>query len=283
MNYRHIYHAGNIGDVLKHATLCYIIEYLKKKPGAFRVIDTHAGLGKYDLSSTEAQKTGEWRDGIGRVLTAQIPSHLTPILAPWLDVVHALNADSKSITQYPGSPELARRLLREQDRLTLTELHPQDFEALAALYAGDIQVKTINLDGFNAIRSFVPPKEKRGLVLVDPAFEERDEYARMATSLYKGWRRWGNGVYMAWYPVKDRALVNLFYKSMEESGIRRILIAELASSKSSKEGAMKASGLMIINPPYLLKETLEQLLPWLSTTLGQGFGASWRVRELVGE
>src|SRR5690606_35218897 len=175
MNYRHAYHAGNFADVVKHLLLTRIIEYLKRKPGAFRVIDTHAGTGLYDLSSEEAQKTGEWRTGIGRLLDAALPDEAAALAAPYLDAVRAFNV-GHPFRYYPGSPVLTKHLLRGADRLTAIELHPEDCFALRTRFAGDWQVRVIELDGWLAMGAQVPPKEKRGLVVVDPPFEKEGEF-----------------------------------------------------------------------------------------------------------
>jgi 23S rRNA (adenine2030-N6)-methyltransferase len=169
MNYRHAFHAGNFGDVVKHAVLALLIERLKEKDTAFRVIDTHAGAGMYDLTAGAAERTQEWREGIGRLWHRELPERLQPLLAPYLKAVAAFN-ESGRLARYPGSPWIARHLLRRQDRLTAVELHPDDGKALAAAFAGDIQVRTVILDGWLALGSFVPPKERRGLVLVDPGY-----------------------------------------------------------------------------------------------------------------
>ena len=183
MNYRHAFHAGNFADVMKHATLALLIERLKAKETAFRVIDTHAGPGLYDLTADQATRTGEWRQGIGRVWGKELDPELATLLAPYLGAVAAANDGSAALTRYPGSPWIARHLFRRQDRLTAVELHPEDGEALSALFAGDIQVRTIALDGWLALGAFVPPKERRGIVFVDPPYEERDDFETLLDSV----------------------------------------------------------------------------------------------------
>jgi len=178
VNYRHAFHAGNFADVVKHAVLALLIERLKTKETAFRVIDTHAGAGFYDLTADQAQRTGEWEGGIGRLYGRALDPPLAALLAPYLDAVAAAN-DGGPLRFYPGSPSIVRHLLRRQDRLTAVELHPEDFASLSARFAGDVKVKTIALDGWLALGSFVPPKERRGLVLIDPPFEEKDEFDRL--------------------------------------------------------------------------------------------------------
>lgn len=282
MNYRHAYHAGNFADVLKHAVLAAILTYLKDKETAFRVIDSHAGIGLYDLAGTEAGKTGEWRDGIARVLDGTPPAAAAAMLAPYLDVVRDLNPDGE-LARYPGSPEIARRLLRKQDRLTLVELHPEDHAVLAARYEGDHQVKVIELDAWLALKSFVPPKEKRGLVLIDPAFEDTHEYVNLASALFKAQRRWANGIYAAWYPIKGQNQIRQFYQMMVDTGIRRILRVEMQVGRAAADAPMKACGLLIINPPWTLEKGLKATLPWLTQTLSQGTGARHLVDWLVPE
>lgn len=282
MNYRHAYHAGNFADVLKHAVLAAIIDYLKDKDAAFRIIDSHSGIGVYDLDSEEAQKTGEWREGIARLLVADPPEPVAAVLAPYLDIIRALNPDGP-LTRYPGSPEIARRLARKQDRLTLVELHPEDHATLAARYGGDHQVKLIELDAWLALKSFVPPKEKRGVVLIDPAFEDTDEYVHLASALFKAQRRWSTGIYAAWYPIKSQTTINHFYKMMVDTGIRRILRIELNVGRASTNGPMKSCGMLIINPPWTLEKSLRTALPWLTKTLAQGSGARHFMDWLVPE
>ena len=217
MNYRHSYHAGNSADVLKHAVLARIIAYLQRKDQAFRVIDTHAGIGSYDLSSTEAQKTGEWRDGVGRVMAAQLSPDLAAFLAPWLETVKALNPEG-GLRHYPGSPRLTRLLLRKQDRLTAIELHPDDSRQLRALFEGDYQVRVIELDGWLALGGHLPPKEKRGLVLIDPPFELDGEFDRMIDGLARATRRFPGGTYLLWHPIKAGSPLAGFDKKLVALG-----------------------------------------------------------------
>ncbi|HLP66492.1 MAG TPA: 23S rRNA (adenine(2030)-N(6))-methyltransferase RlmJ, partial [Rhizobium sp.] len=214
MNYRHIYHAGNFADVLKHAVLARLIVYLQQKDKAFRVLDTHAGIGLYDFSSGEAQKTGEWRDGIGRLMEADLPDNVSALLAPYLDAIRALNPKGP-ITLYPGSPKLARMLFRAQDRLSAMELHPDDSRALARLFEGDYQVRVTELDGWLALGAHLPPKEKRGIVLVDPPFEAEGEYERLVDGLAKAYRRFATGTYCLWYPIKKGAPIAEFHEALK--------------------------------------------------------------------
>ena len=282
MNYRHAYHAGNIGDVLKHVVLARVIAYFQRKDKAFRILDTHAGIGLYDLNSQEMQKTGEWQLGIGKVLEADIPPQIAELLAPWLTAVRALN-DGDALKVYPGSPMVARQLMRKQDRLTLTELHPADFKTLAERFAGDHQVKTIHLDGWLAMGSFLPPKEKRGLVLIDPAFEVTDEFSRMTDAVVKAYRKWPGGTYALWYPMKDVRAIRRMHGDFDEAGLRDVLSLDLNVGKSGPDTRMLGSGMTLINAPFTLAEEMRLVLPWLCDVLHQGPGTSWNVTQLIGE
>jgi 23S rRNA (adenine2030-N6)-methyltransferase len=281
MNYRHIYHAGNFADVFKHAVLARLIEYLKRKDAAFRVIDTHAGIGLYDLSSPEAAKTGEWIEGAGRLIAADLPREAATLLEPWLSVVK-IYIDGGRLTAYPGSPTLTRHLVRKQDRLSLCELHPADHAKLAGQFAGDYQVRVMHLDGWLVPGAHLPPKEKRGLVLIDPPFEQPDEFSRMADALEKGVARWPGGMFALWYPLKNDAAVGEFIEALEGSGIGRLMRAELWV-RGAEAGGFRGSGLIIRNAPFTLAGELGTMLPALSSVLAQGPGAGWRVETLTGE
>lgn len=282
MNYRHAYHAGNIGDVLKHVVLARLITYFQRKDKAFRILDTHAGIGRYDLASKETQKTGEWQQGIGMVLDADMPDAVAELLAPYLQVIRELN-QSSDLTIYPGSPVVARNLMRKIDRLTLTELHPADFKTLSEGFAGDHQVKTIHLDGWLAMGSFLPPKEKRGFVLIDPAYEVTDEFERMTQAVIKGWKKWQAGTFALWYPMKDLKAIRDMHQDFEEAGIRDVLTLVLNVGKSGPDTRMLGSGMTLINPPFTLANDMQTILPWLADVLHQGPGAGWTVEQIVGE
>lgn len=284
MNYDHAYHAGNFADVVKHALVVRIVEYLKRKDKPFRVIDTHAGSGLYDLTAERAQKTGEWRAGIGRLVERQgdLPAAVRSLLAPYLDCIADLNPGG-GITVYPGSPVLVRRLLRGRDRLTAIELHPDAAFELKNRFAGDFTTRVIELDGWLALGAHVPPKEKRGLVLVDPPFEIDDEFGRILDGLRTAHRRWPGGVYAFWYPVKDRQEVQRFREELATLGIPRILDATLTTRAPLHYPRLDGTGMVIVNPPYLIEDELRLLLPVLADVLAQDEGAAWSVDWLAGE
>ena len=282
MNYRHIYHAGNFADVLKHAVLARLIRYAQKKDKAFRVLDTHAGIGLYDLSSEEAQKTGEWRDGIGRLMEADLPAGVSELLEPYLAVVRELNRDGP-LKLYPGSPKLARMLFRPQDRLSAMELHPEDCNRLYNLFEGDFQVRVTELDGWLALGAHLPPKEKRGIILVDPPFEEEGEYKRLVKGLAGAYRCFPGGTYCLWYPVKKGAPVKAFHEELQGLEIPKMLCAELIVKSDRETTGLTGSGLIVVNPPFTLKDELHALLPVLKTVLAQDRFASQRAFWLQGE
>lgn len=282
MNYRHIYHAGNFADVLKHAVLARLVVYMQQKDKAFRVLDTHAGIGIYDLSSEEAQKTGEWQDGIGRLLEAELSPKAKALLSPYLDAVRELNPKGP-VTVYPGSPKLARMLFRPQDRLSAMELHPDDYRALARLFEGDFQARVTELDGWLALGAHLPPKEKRGIVLVDPPFEKDGEYLRIADGLAKAYRRFATGTYCLWYPIKKGAPIEEFHQALQALEIPKMLCAELLVRSDRDITGLTGSGLVIVNPPFTLKDELHTLLPELKRILGVDRYASQRCFWLRGE
>jgi 23S rRNA (adenine2030-N6)-methyltransferase len=274
MNYRHAYHAGSFADVLKHAVLCRVLEHLREKPAAFRVIDTHAGAGVYDLAGPEAGKTGEWRDGIGRLLGAPLARQARELLRPYLDAVTARNPGA-TLTSYPGSPALAQALMRRQDRLLACELEPNAAAALARQLRGDARAKAITLDGWTALAAFVPPKERRGVVVVDPPFEQPDDFSRLAQGLAAAHRKWATGSYVLWYPVKDSAEVSAFVRKIARLRIGKTLRAELIVSSATDSPGLRGCGLILVNPPWKLHQDLQILLPALSAVLARdGRGAT---------
>lgn len=281
MNYRHIYHAGNFADVLKHAVLARLVRYQQNKDKAFRVLDTHAGIGLYDLSSEEAQKTGEWQTGIGKLMQAELAAPVADLLEPYLSAVRELNPDG-GVKLYPGSPKLTRLLLRPQDRLSAMELHPDDARALSRQFEGDFQVRVTELDGWLALGAHLPPKEKRGLILVDPPFEIAGEYERLVDGLAKAYRRFATGTYCLWYPIKKGAPIKDFHEQLQALEIPKMLCAEL-SVRSDREDGLSGSGLIIVNPPFTLKDELHTLLPVLKTIMAQDRYASQRAFWLRGE
>jgi 23S rRNA (adenine2030-N6)-methyltransferase len=282
VNYRHAFHAGSFADVLKHAVLCRILDYLRTKDAPFRVIDTHAGAGLYDLTGPEASRGGEWQDGIARLLAADVPQKAVTLLAPYLDVIGALN-ERGELKVYPGSPAIVRAWLRPDDRLIACELEPKAAVALASNLRGDTRIKTLEIDGWTALSAYVPPPERRGLVLVDPPFERDDDFYQLAKGLGVAHRKWATGIYALWYPIKGRPEPDAFAKSLTKLGIRKILRAELTVSPLSDPSRLNGSGLIVINPPWTLEDELKTLLPVLAGILGRDGGGGFRVDWLARE
>ncbi len=279
MNYRHAYHAGNFGDVLKHAVLASIITYLKRKPQPFRVIDVHAGIGRYDLKGIEAGKTGEWQGGIGRLLggdTVAIPERVAAILAPYLESVRALNQPGQ-IDIYPGSPLVARLLMRPEDRLVVNELHPDDRALLEAELSRDKSVKVMGLDAWVAIKALLPPPERRGILLIDPPYEHPDEMTRAVAAIDDVTKRFATGMLMLWYPIKVSGEHRALHEAIAERKSLKALIAEVAIRPEVEARGLNGSGLLVVNPPWTLREELEVLLPFLAEHLAQRPGGGYRL------
>jgi 23S rRNA (adenine2030-N6)-methyltransferase len=276
MNYRHSYHAGNFADVMKHAALTGVTRYLQKKDGGFAVIDTHGGRGLYDLTCAEAHRTGEATDGIGRL---QAASAATPMLEDYLTQVRSFGDGV-----YPGSPLLAARLLRTQDRLVAIEKHPEEFESLRAALRPYSQVQALQGDGYARLSALLPPRERRGVVLIDPPYEDAQEYQAGAAALRNALTRFATGIYLIWYPLKDRADVDGFHGELAASGARKILTAELdlGAHEGDDGERLHACGLAAINPPFGFAAQFSAALEELVRVLGRGDAASQHTQWLLG-
>lgn len=281
MNYRHAFHAGNFADVFKHVLLALLLDYLKRKDAPFRYIDTHAGTGATDLSSDEAQRTGEWIDGVGRLAGARWPADVARSLAPYLAAIGRLDEGRPLV--YPGSPRVAQALMRPQDRASVCELHPEDARLLKRHVGRDERFRVYAEDGYAALNKLTPPPERRGLVLIDPPFEARDEFAAMEEAFVRAWRKWPTGVYALWYPVKDLRAVRVFTTRLKERAIPRMLRLELTVEAIRTEGPLAATGLIVVNPPYVLEAQARRLLPELARLLARGPGAGVHIEVLAGE
>ncbi|WP_062116087.1 23S rRNA (adenine(2030)-N(6))-methyltransferase RlmJ [Aureimonas sp. AU40] len=280
MNYRHAFHAGNFADVVKHALFCRLIGYLQRKEKPFRVMDTHAGRGLYDLDADEARRTGEAVEGIDRLVAS--PAWDDPLLAEYRAAVEAARARFGTDT-YPGSPLIARQLLRRQDRLSAYELHPVDAGALGELFAGDSHVKAIELDGWLALGAHVPPKEKRGIVLIDPPFERTDEIETIVEQLARAHARWPGGVYAVWYPIKRPAQHRRFHDLLRESGIPNIVAADFRREPHTAEERLVGTGLVVVNPPYTFAAEAEAIFALLQPVLTLSPGAECGIHVLAEE
>jgi 23S rRNA (adenine2030-N6)-methyltransferase len=266
MNYRHAFHAGNFADVHKHSVLARILLHLRLKAAAFRVIDTHAGAGSYDLFGSEASRGGEWHNGIERIWQAPPPGVAEAFLEPYLETVAAFNPDGK-LRIYPGSPLIAAHMLRRQDRLIACEAEPTAAAALARALHGDARAKALSIDGWMAFNAYVPPRERRGLVIVDPPFEDAGDFARLSDTLAAACRKWPTGGYLLWYPIKERDAADALARRFRKLAIPNILRSELMLGTPRPQAGLVGSGLIAVNPPFTLERDLRNFLPVLAATL----------------
>ena len=281
MNYRHAFHAGGFADVIKHIVLVRTLLYLHEKPAAFRVIDTHAGAGLYDLKSQEAARGGEWLTGIARIMQAQFSGAAVPLIKPYLDIVSAFNPQG-GIEAYPGSPLIARALLRPQDRLTACEVEAGARKHLIDALRRDAQAKVVDLDGWVGLLAFVPPRERRGLVLIDPPFEDKDEFERLSDRFASAFAKWPTGIYLLWYPAKSRRASDDLARRVAQAtaGAKpagKCLRLEFSVAPQAPGSPLASTGVLIVNPPWTLHGELKTLLPELERPLGQGGAARFRL------
>jgi 23S rRNA (adenine2030-N6)-methyltransferase len=307
MNYQHAFHAGNFADVHKHVVLVRILEYLRQKTQPFRVIDTHAGCGRYDLFGPQAERAQEWKNGIGRIFAAlrtntyrqEVAREIAAqtLLAPYLDVVAALNPDSDlrdsdpadsdsrdgNLRFYPGSPLLALALMRPQDRLIACELELRAAASLKAVLQGEPRAKVLALDGWTALNANVPPKERRGLVLVDPPYEENADFLRLSSVFAQAHRKWPTGIYLLWYPIKERDAVDALARRLRKLMVPKILRCEILLDTPRADAGLIGSGLVVVNPPYTLQDELRIIVPELGNLLRGNvtYRVDWLAQEAV--
>jgi 23S rRNA (adenine2030-N6)-methyltransferase len=266
MNYRHGYHAGNFADVIKHIALIAILLHLRKKDAAFAVVDSHAGRGEYDLTASEAGKTGEAEAGIGRLgddFSGSVPDALATYLT--------LARESKSF--YPGSPLIAAKLLRLQDRLTAIEKHPEEFAALKETLAPFRNAQAEQDDGYRRTVKLLPPPPRRGLVLLDPPFEAPDEFSSLAQTVREAWRKFATGIYLVWYPIKSQAQADSFVGEVLAGGMEKVLQIEIAIP--APEGQLGRAGLLVINPPYGFEAEMREAASLIAPRLGAAISIKW--------
>ena len=279
LSYQHSYHAGNFADVLKHSVLIHILEHLKKKHKPFCYVDTHAGAGSYSLNSEQAEKTGEYQQGIAKLWQTD---DLPPAIAAYINVVKAFNIE-KTLNQYPGSPMIARHLMRQQDRLFLYEFHNTEIDRLRASVNKDKRVQILHQNGFDKSLSIMPPQQRRGLVLIDPSYEIKTEYKQVLETIMQLHRRFATGTYALWYPVVQRQRIDELEQKIVASSLRNVQLFELAQLADSDEQGMTASGMIIVNPPWTLQVEMQQALPFLAEKLGLANQGSYRIKQLKDE
>jgi 23S rRNA (adenine2030-N6)-methyltransferase len=268
MNYRHAYHAGNHGDVLKHVVLARVIEYLKLKDKLFHVMDAHAGIGIYALEGVEAGKTKEWEGGIAKMQAAFGPE-VEALLEPYRHVVADINPDGV-LRWCPGSPEIAVHLARKGDFITFNELHPEDFEILRERYEPDPRVRITLMDAAQLMKANLPPRVRRGIVLIDPPYEQKDEKEAMVKAVADGHKRFANGIFLIWYPVKGKDYAERLCSDFQKLGLPAMLKVEVRVREAFDGGGLAGSGLIIINPPWPLEDELKVLVPALADRMGIG-------------
>jgi len=279
LSYRHSFHAGNFADVLKHTVATSIINYMLKKDKPMCYLDTHSGCGAYSLKSNEALKTNEFNNGIMQLWgRADLPEPVAAYLAQ----VAEFNAQS-DLEFYPGSPSIAFQMLREMDRLFLFELHPNEFTTMRENFSGIRQVKMANSDGLKGLVANMPPKERRGLVLIDPSYEIKTEYEQVVDTLVQAYKRFSTGTYALWYPVIDRFTIDKMERQLTAAGIANIQLFELGIKADSSERGMTSSGMIVINPPWTLQKEMQASLPFLADLLGEDGQGFYRIETLAAE
>jgi 23S rRNA (adenine2030-N6)-methyltransferase len=282
MNYRHGFHAGNFADVFKHAILARILGYMKRKQTPFRFIDTHAGAGRYDLADEAARRSPEWRDGVARLVKTRPPAPVAALIAPYLEAIGPCDDEGRPAS-YPGSPALAQALLRPQDRIALSEANPEERAALIAALGRDGRLSIVGVDGYVALNAYAPPKERRGVVLIDPPYEEPDESARVEAALTRALHKWPRGVYALWRPIKSAADDAHFRNALAALAAPAMLSLELDVGAippgAHSAQPLRRAGLIVVNPPFGLDEEARVLMPWLAQLLkraaGAGFVCEW--------
>lgn len=282
MNYRHHFHAGNFADVVKHVLLLGLLESLRRKDTPFCYIDTHAGIGIYDLGASEAQRTLEFKTGLSRIKAADA-AKMPTLVAEYQKAVAALQTERGGFW-YPGSPWLALNAMREQDRALLMELHPEDAGSLRQFFSRRANTAIHERNAYEGLTALIPPKEKRGLVLIDPPYEEeRDDYAPVVDLLQKAHEKWPTGMYAIWFPIKDHHAITRFYRRLRNTGIPKILTTELCVLPPDNRLGLNGTGMIIVNPPWKFSDTAVSLLQWLKPVLSEHPQSSWKVEWLSGE
>ncbi|TSJ87595.1 23S rRNA (adenine(2030)-N(6))-methyltransferase RlmJ [Gilliamella apicola] len=279
LSYRHSYHAGNHADVLKHIVLTLCINSLKEKEKPFLYLDTHSGAGRYLLQSEHAEKTGEYLSGINLIWQQ---SETPELLNTYLSVLKRYNP-LDNLKYYLGSPLIAKQLLREQDKINLTELHPTDYPLLRQEFSKDKRARVLREDGFSQLKSKLPPESRRGIVLIDPSYEIKDDYQKIPKALLEAYKRFATGIYLIWYPVVSRTQTQKMIDEIVNLGIKKISQFEFAIKPDNNQKGMTASGIIVINPPWKLQQQMQTIMPWLKNTLDTEKTGNYLIKELVPE
>lgn len=281
LSYRHAFHAGNFADVLKHSVLTLVLEYMTRKDKGFYYIDSHSGAGMYQLEDEYAQKTGEYKDGIAKLIDNE---DLPEALQPYIDLVKDINQAEQSdeLALYPGSPGIARQFTRRQDSAHLFELHPADIEHLQAYSQRWNKSHVKQSDGYQGVLGLVPPPSRRGVVLIDPPYELKEDYLKAVRTIVNAYKKFATGTYILWYPVVKRELVEQMQDAFTKSDVRNLLQVEFCQKADTQEYGMTGTGLFIVNPPWQLNSQLAEILPYLKTKLGSA-DTSFTLKQLITE
>ena len=279
LSYRHSYHAGNHADVLKHIVLTLCINSLKEKEKPFLYLDTHSGAGRYLLQSEHSEKTGEYLSGINLIWQQ---SETPELLNTYLSVLKRYNPFD-NLKYYLGSPLIAKQLLREQDKINLTELHPTDYPLLRQEFSKDKRARVLREDGFSQLKSKLPPESRRGIVLIDPSYEIKDDYQKIPKALLEAYKRFATGIYLIWYPVVSRTQTQKMIDEIVNLGIKKISQFEFTIKPDNNQKGMTASGMIVINPPWKLQQQMQTIMPWLKNTLDTEKTGNYFIKELVPE
>lgn len=281
LSYRHAFHAGNFADVLKHSVLTLVLDYMCRKDKGFHYIDSHSGAGMYQLANEYAQKTGEYKDGIAKLVNEK---NLPEALYPYIDLIKILNPsdDTTSLDLYPGSPGIAKHFMRRQDSTHLFELHPTDIQHLNDFCYRWKKAFVKKTDGYQGVLGLLPPPSRRGVVLIDPPYELKEDYQKAVKTIIKAYKKFATGTYILWYPVVKREQVTDMEKSFIKSDVRNTLKLEFCLSNDTEEYGMTGTGLFIVNPPWQLEKQMEEILPYLKEKLG-GNESSFSVTQLIAE
>ncbi|MBA6342709.1 23S rRNA (adenine(2030)-N(6))-methyltransferase RlmJ [Colwellia sp. MB02u-10] len=279
LSYRHAFHAGNFADVLKHSVLTLVLEYMTRKDKGFYYIDSHSGAGMYQLSDEYAQKTGEYKNGIAKLIEND---DLPEALQPYIDLVKNLNQETGELTLYPGSPGIARQFTRRQDSAHLFELHPTDIEHLKAYSQRWNKSHVKQSDGYQGVLGLVPPPNRRGVVLIDPPYELKEDYLKAVRTVVNAYKKFATGTYILWYPVVKRELVEQMQNAFIKSEVRNLTQVEYCQDADTEEYGMTGTGLFIVNPPWQLTRQLDEILPYLKTKLGHT-ESQYSVKQLINE
>ena len=279
LSYRHAFHAGNFADVLKHSVLTLVLEYMTRKEKGFYYIDSHSGAGMYQLADEYAHKTGEYKDGIAKLIEQQ---DLPEAIEPYIDLVKGLNREQDELSLYPGSPGIARQFTRRQDSAHLFELHPTDIEHLKEYSQRWNKSHVKQSDGYQGVLGLVPPPNRRGVVLIDPPYELKEDYLKAVRTIVNAYKKFATGTYILWYPIVKRELVEQMQDAFVKSDVRNLLQVEYCQHADTQEYGMTGTGLFIVNPPWQLNSQLNEILPYLKTHLGSE-ESSYFVKQLIDE